>query len=420
MVETLVKELRYAVRMLLNSPGFTVVAMLSLALGIGVNTTIFSVVSAFLLRPMPVHRPDQLVDVYTNDSDGYPYSVSSYPDYRDFRDQNDVFSGLIAHNFTFSIYDRDNQSELVFGEVVSGNYFDVLGIEAAIGRTFLPEEDSAPGIHPVAVLGYRFWQRRFGGDLGAVGETIKLNGHAFTLVGVMPESFTGTIPVYSPDLWTPFAMETVVGLGGPDPERLEKRGSRSIFIKGRLKHGVELGQAEAQMNTIMARLGQEYPETNEDRTVAILHSEEVRIHPIVDKAATPIAGSLMVIVGLVLLISCANVANMLLARGSATPTGDRYPSRDWSGADASCTPTTHRKHHSRDGRRRSGLTLDLLGYRPCFRDSTASADITGDRPGHRYQGVSICAIFVPRHGYSVWLGAGSSSHETGSHFFAKG
>jgi predicted permease len=292
------------------------VAVLSLALGIGINTTIFSVVNAVLLKPLPVEEPGRLVEVYMSDSDGYPYSSMSFPDYRDIRDQSDVFEGLIASELTFYHFSLEDVTEMVFGEAVTGNYFDVLGVPAGLGRTFLPEEYENPGTHPVAVLGHSFWERRFAGAPGIVGGTIKLNGQVITVIGVAPESFTGTIPVYSPDIWTTMSMQTVLGLEGPDPEALEKRGHRSLFGKGRLESGVTIEQAEAELNTIMARLGEAYPKTNEGRTAHLIPTNDVRLHPFVDEAATPVALLLMVVVGMVLLIACANVANMLLAKAS--------------------------------------------------------------------------------------------------------
>ena len=315
MLDHFFKDLRYGARMLLNNPGFTAVAVLSLALGIGVNTTIFSVVNAVLLRPMAVQEPDQLVEVYLSDSDGYPYGTLSYPDYRDYRDQNDVLSGIVVSEVTFYHFSQDELTEMVFGEAVTGNYFEVLGVPAALGRVFLPEDDT-PGAQPVAILGHGFWQKRFGGDPDLIGKTTKLNGQVFTVIGVAPESFTGTIPLFSPDIWTPMAMQMVIGFEGPDPEALEKRGRRSLLAKGRLRPGTTVEEAEAQLNTIAVRLGEEYPKTNEGRKISVVPTSEVRIHPFIDQAVTPVALLLMVVVGMVLLIACANVANMLLAKAS--------------------------------------------------------------------------------------------------------
>jgi ABC-type antimicrobial peptide transport system permease subunit len=180
--------------MLLAQPGFTAVAVLSLALGIGLNTTIFSVVNAVLLRPEPVERPDQLVEVYSQRPDGLEYSVSSYPDYLDYQEQADVFSGLVGHGLIQVSFSRQGQSEVVIGETVTGNFFDVLGVSPLLGRTFLPEENQTPGSHPVVVLGHGFWRRYFGESPEVLGQTIKLNGIHYEVIGVLPRSFTGTFP----------------------------------------------------------------------------------------------------------------------------------------------------------------------------------------------------------------------------------
>ena len=195
-METIWKDIRYSARMLLKNPGFTTAAALSLALGIGVNSTIFTLVNALLLRPMPVSEPSELVEVYTGREE-MAYMTSSYPDYVDFRDESDVFSGLAAHSLTGVILTVEGRSEFVLGEIVTANYFDVLGVGTAMGRTFLPEEDLERGAEPVAIVSHGFWQRRFGGDPSLLGRTIRINGKVCTVVGILPESFTGTIPGFS-------------------------------------------------------------------------------------------------------------------------------------------------------------------------------------------------------------------------------
>jgi len=318
MIENLVKDLRYSARQLVKSPAFSAVAILSLALGIGVNTTIFSFVNAVLLRPLPVAAPEELVEIYTQAGDGYPYETSSFPDYRDMRDESSSFSGILAQEVTILNLDRgEGPSQLVFGQAVTGNYFDVLGVEAELGRTFAPEEYATPGTHPVAVLGSAFWNKHFNAAPDAVGSTIKVNGQTLTVIGVLPDEFNGTYPVFAPDVYTTMAMQVLLNPSGPDPEYLEARGSRSLFLTGRLRAGVSMSEAEAELRLIMARLGEEFPDTNEDRTVNLMPSEDVRLHPFVDGAIIPVAGLLMGIVGLVLIIACANVANMLLSRASA-------------------------------------------------------------------------------------------------------
>jgi predicted permease len=225
----------------------------------------------------------------------------------------------------FASFSRDASTQLVMGELVTGNYFGVMGIVPAIGRAFLPEEDENPGTHPVAVLNHGFWQREFGAAPDIIGQTFKMNGLTYTIVGVAPPEFTGTLPGVSPDLWLPMMMVDevepsgmIMQQGGESGEGwIDRRGYRYLFMKGRLKPGATLEQARAQVETIMARLEQQYPDTNEDRSPVLMAANEVRIHPLIDNMLTPIAAVMMGVVGMVLLIACANVANMLLARASA-------------------------------------------------------------------------------------------------------
>jgi predicted permease len=320
----LIKDLKYGIRMLLAHPGFSAVAVLSLALGIGLNTTIFSIVNSVLLRPAPVEKPDQLVEIYSRNPNALDHSTISYPDYLDFREQADSFSGLLGYTLMMASLSQEGRSELIIGEIVTGNYFDVLGVDALLGRTFLPEEDQTPGSHPVVVLGHQFWQRQFAGDPAALGETVKLNGTRYTVVGVLPPSFTGAFPGFSPELWVPTMMVGEVDPMGiqdvqgepPGDNRLDQRGRRWMFVKGRLEPGVTLDQARAEMVTIARRLENEYPDSNEKRGVTLLPAEDVRFHPMLDKPLTPVAILLLSVVGIVLLIACANVANMLLARAT--------------------------------------------------------------------------------------------------------
>ncbi len=323
-MQAILFDLRYALRTLFKKPGFTLVAVLSLALGIGLNTTIFSVVNAVLLKRMPVADPERLVEVYSSPSEEMPYLTSSYLDYRALSDGVDAFEGLAAHALVRGIFSRDGKSELMMGEVVTGNYFDVLGIEPKLGRSFLPEEDETQGSHPVVVVSHGLWQRRLGGDPSAVGKTLRLSGVEYDVIGVAPEAFSGTIPGLAPEFWAPTAMVSKLRFSGiqsdtPSPTgttRLEKRGSRWLFVNGRLAPGRTLEQAQAQVATVFARLEKEYPVTNEKLKGAVLPGSDVRFHPMVDSFLNQAGAVLLVAVGLVLLIACANVANMLLARAS--------------------------------------------------------------------------------------------------------
>ena len=316
------RDLRYAVRGLLRQPGFTLVAVLSLGLGIGLNTTMFSVVNAVLLKDLPVRDPERLVEIYTNLSEEMPYLTSSYPDYEDLRQGTDVFEGLLAHANARGILYRDGRSELVMGEVVTSNYFDVLGVKPQLGRGFAREEDEVEGAHPVAVVSHGLWQRRLGGAENVVGSTIRISGLEYTVIGVAPEAFSGTIPGLAPEFWTPTAMVDKLRFSGiqadsPSPSgntRRERRGTRWLFLKGRLAPGRTADEAQAQVTTVMARLASDHPDTNEDVKALVLPGGGVRFHPMIDSVLNQASAALLIAVGLVLVIACANVANMLLAR----------------------------------------------------------------------------------------------------------
>src|ERR1043166_8169480 len=203
-METLLKDIRFSLRMLMKNPGFTAIAVVSLALGIGANTAIFSIINSFLLAPLPVAEPNRLVSIFTTDQKNPgPLPVSHY-NYLDYRDKSDVFDGLVAYNFaTVNLNRSTGEGRQLFALVVTGNYFDVLGVKPLAGRTFLPDEDRTPGTHPVAVMSYSCWQRDFGGDPGLVGKTISLNRRDFTVVGIMQNDFTGIDLGGAPDLWIP-------------------------------------------------------------------------------------------------------------------------------------------------------------------------------------------------------------------------
>ena len=306
------EDFKYAIRRLVRSPGFTLVAVLSLALGIGANTAMFSLVNAVLIRHLPVRAPQEMVEVYTSESDGYPYSTFSYLDYRDLEENNDVFAGVVGTRTFIGRMDRGAEPEIMFGEAISWDYFSVLGVPMALGRSFLPEEDATPGTHPVTILGYKTWTEKFGADPGVVGKDVRLGGRAYTVVGVAPKAFTGSMPVMVTGLFVPLMMTGEIMPGSGD--QLERRGSRSMFLKARLKPDVTVGQANAALEAFAAGLAEQYPESNEQRTMTALPSGDVALHPIVDKALVPVAALLLGVVGLVLLIACANLASFLLAR----------------------------------------------------------------------------------------------------------
>jgi len=321
--EQLFADIRYALRWLRRSPGFTTVAILSLAIGIGFNTALFTIVDAVLFRPLPVDRPDRLVDIFTNSPDGDTYATSSYPDYLDLKAQNHVFTDIAAYSPIIAAVSAGDRSRMAFGEVVTGNFFPLLGITAEIGRTIVPGDDR-PGAERVVVLSHGMWMRDFAGNPNAVGQTLRIHGQPYTIVGVAQRKYTGMVPILSAALWMPMAYVDEGEPGGmisvvPSPTgntRLERRGTRWMFMKGRLKDGAADRQAEADLNVIMQQLAADHPQTNKDRRVATVPSAKVHLHPDADRALLPIAAGLMVVVGLVLIVACANVASMLLARAS--------------------------------------------------------------------------------------------------------
>ena len=225
-----------------KQPGFAALAIISMALGIGANTSIFSLVDTALLRPLAVKEPSQLVELYGTLHNGADWSLQSYPNYKDYRDRNTVFSGLFVYRVVVSSLTVNNSSQRVWGYLVSGNYFDVLGVKPMLGRAFLPEEDQTPDSHPVAVISYNCWQHRFGGDRAIVGKTVEFNSRPFTIIGVAPKGFIGTEVAYDPEMFIPVMMAKTIE---PGSTWIDKRDSNNLFTVGRLKPGVSFAQAKA-------------------------------------------------------------------------------------------------------------------------------------------------------------------------------
>src|SRR5713101_1258398 len=246
-MHTVWQDLRYSLRLQRTRPGFTVTVAVTLALGIGANATIFTWIKAVLLTPLPgVERPDELVEVWGSTRNNSALSLS-YLDYLDLRDRNDVLFGLAAHQVLSMNLGREGTPELVRGAVVSGNYFNVLGVKPLVGRTFLPEEDRTPKANPVVVIGHGLWQRRFGADPHVIGRTITLNAHEFTIIGVAPKDFASPFTGAAIDVWTPVMMKDYVAR----PHfSLTDRGNRWLMVMGRLKSGATIPQAEANVAAI--------------------------------------------------------------------------------------------------------------------------------------------------------------------------
>jgi predicted permease len=315
----LLRDARYAIRLLSRTPVYTAAAVLSLALGIGANTTIFSLLNGVFLHPLPVREPAELVSVFSTDArntGGFnDYLPTSYPNFQDYRDDSQVFSGLVAYQGIPLSFSQRDGAEQIAAEIVSADYFTVLGIVPSLGRAFRHDEDRT-GTPPIAVLSHGFWTRRLGADPRVVGRTVTLNRQAFTVIGVAPEGFKGTNAFGAPAVWVPMALHERL-LTGFAAENFNERRALLFEIAGRLKPGVSVERATAQMKTIASRLEREYPVPNKGRSVTLVPLTQATINPGFRGDAVVGSAMLMAVVALVLLIACANVANLLLARAVA-------------------------------------------------------------------------------------------------------
>lgn len=314
-VHRLATDLKFALRTLSKSPGFTAIAVLSLALGIGPNTAIFSLVDAVLFQEWGVEEPSQLVDIYSLTDDGQ-YFFNSYSNFELIEEgAGDVFEAVAVHSlFTGRLEAPSGDNELVLGEMVSANYFDVMGVDTELGRTFLPEEGATEGAYPVVVLGHSYWESRHAGDPSVVGSEIRINGRPYSVVGVASERFKGRLaPGLGTDFWVPLAMYPHL-----DPDKM---GRGDMTISGRVRDGVTSGQAIAAVETVAAREDAERQALDPDRrsrfALAGVALSDVRLHPNFDGILTAMAALLFVAVGLVLLVACVNLAGFLLSRASS-------------------------------------------------------------------------------------------------------
>ncbi len=313
----LFQDVRYALRHLRKSPGFTAVAVLTLGLGIGLNSAIFTLFDALTLRPLPISDPDAVVNVYQRIQDeAGSYRSFSYPEYVALRQSNAVFSGLIAYSWmpaeiVTSTRSTVDGAEEAHGLLVTANYFPLLGGEAALGRTFLTEEDESHGAQPVMVLSHGFWEEHFTSDRSIVGKSVKLNGTLMTVVGVASAGFFGTEP-QTPDFWVPMMMQAQLM---PRDERLNDRRSFWLDVVARLKPGVSRKQAQAGMDALINRIAPDYLGTNQKASIDLV-AGSLLARPDVRGEVDSLAFLVMASVAMILLIACANVANLSLARSA--------------------------------------------------------------------------------------------------------
>ncbi|MYH32125.1 MAG: ABC transporter permease [Acidobacteria bacterium] len=323
-LDALHQDVVYALRLIRKHPALSAVAAVSLAIGIGLNTALFALLDATVLRRLPVAHPEQLVDVYTSDVDGFSWYGSSYPDYLDLRRGTRTLTGLLGYVPSVGAVRIGDRTRPLTGEAVTGNYFQLLGVPAALGRALLPEDDR-PGSTPAVVISTGLWSDLFGDDPEVIGRSLWIGGRSYTVVGVAPESFGGlTPPILTPAFWIPMTwiddvQPTVMHNGSPAPgaTRLQSRGLRWLLVKGRLRNGDTAAGAADDLNGVMQMLEEEYPDSNEGLRATVIPTGDVSTHPVFEDRLRAGAASLLVLLGLVLLIGCANVAGLLLARASA-------------------------------------------------------------------------------------------------------
>jgi predicted permease len=312
---TLLQDLRYGLRTLLRTPGFAAVAILTLGMGIGVNTAIFSVVNWLLLRPLPVSHPSQITVLAYQQTKGPIRIHFSYPAFQEIRAQTAAaFSEVTGYAFGLDGLSRKGGASRVLSAYVTGNYFTFLGLKPALGRLILPTEGKTAGADPVLVLGYSYWQTHFGADPEIVGKQVKVNGYPLTVVGVAPKGFQGLHPFVDVQAYLPFSMRTIEA---PPSDFLTDRTSRSLNLFGRLKAGVGLGQAQAVLGVVAARLARDHPKSEEGLSLQAYPQREARPEPDPSHGLRNVSILFLLLAGLVLLLACVNVANIILVRATA-------------------------------------------------------------------------------------------------------
>jgi predicted permease len=314
-MEALLRDFGYAVRRLIKSPAFTLLALSSLALGIGANTAVFSLADAIVFRESPLRNPEAVVWIYSK-TPGFDAAPLSYPDFRDIRDgAPDVFADVAGAGYTFAQVDLTDRIESLMGETVSGTYFTLQGLGAHIGRAFTGGDDVSPGGHYVVMLSYAYWQRAYGGSPDVLGRTLRLNGRGYEIIGVAPKDYPGNVRGFSPAFYVPISMINQLQPGQGD--QLQMRGNRFFLVRARLAAGVSVERARITLAGLTADFRKAYPESwDEQSALVAVPVADVIINPMIDRIVLPAIVTAMVVVGLVLLIACANLASFLLARAT--------------------------------------------------------------------------------------------------------
>jgi putative ABC transport system permease protein len=315
-MQTFWKDIQYALRTLGKNPGFATIAILTLALGMAVNTTVFSVINGILLRPLPVRNADQITVLAMQQGVERTFWSFSYPDFLDLREQLKDTTDLFGYQITLGGLSVDGKGDHCIVSRVTNNYFSALGIVPAAGRLLLPTEGLTPGADPVLVLGYSYWQRRFGGDRNAVGKQVEMNGHPMTIVGVTRKEFHGTFSVMDMDAYMPLSSTVTEELDSTVNDTWTKRDQRSLTVMGRLKTGVSLQQAGNLLNVAAKRIAAEHPDTDKDISVRIFPEKLARPEPDPDNTLPGVALAFTILAALVLFVACFNIANVLLVRAT--------------------------------------------------------------------------------------------------------
>ena len=316
-LHNLVQDLRYAARMLRKSPGFTAMAVLTLALGIGANTAIFSIVDSLLLRPLPVKDPGQLAVLAFRQGNGPLLTPFSIADFRDIRAQRSgAFSGMLGFQLSLDGISMSGKADRVLTNYVTGNYFSLLGLKPYLGRLILPSEGQKPGADPVTVLSYAFWESHFGGDSSLIGQQIQINGHPATVVGVAPREFNGLYPAPGVEAFVPLAMLRTYEQGWPI-DFMTNRILQNLYILARVRPGVSLASVNAALNIVARRLSTQYPTTDKGLHLTAYSERFARPDPATAPTLIAAAALFLTLVALVLLLACANIANLLLVRATA-------------------------------------------------------------------------------------------------------